>query len=334
MYRKLIIFGMNYIGDTLFSTPLIRALKKHYKDTVIDIVNGEKGLPILKNNKYINTVITRPKDKIAREVYIEKLRANHYDAAFLANTAFYAAYDAYKSKIGVRVGLASDFRQMFLTHKMPYQKHSMHIVDGMLSLLSPLGIEPDGIHYDIMLSEDENEFGKSVMKGYDKALLVHAGATRESKRYSTSSFANVLNAFYKETKLPIILIGGKDDISLSSAIENEAKNAVSLNVTGKYDLREMMAVIKHGRIFLGGDSAPLHIANAFSLFTLGIYGDTLPLVYGVRGEKSVNISGRAYCKNGFKSWYCEHVKRGCVTKECLIDLPYEAIVEELLIAAG
>ena len=29
---KILIIGMNYIGDTIFITPLIRAVKKHYDD--------------------------------------------------------------------------------------------------------------------------------------------------------------------------------------------------------------------------------------------------------------------------------------------------------------
>ena len=36
--KKILIIGMNYIGDTIFITPLIRAIKKHYKDCIIDIV--------------------------------------------------------------------------------------------------------------------------------------------------------------------------------------------------------------------------------------------------------------------------------------------------------
>lgn len=331
MTKKILIIGMNYIGDTLFTTPLIKALYDFYDKPIIDIVNGERGIDILKNNPYIHKVIINKKDKKEQLDLINSLKIEKYDIGYAATPAFYAAHYLYKANIKIRVGVDSEMRGFFLTHKTKFLKHKMHIVDSILSPLKTLGIENYSSSLELFLSEEEENFGKNNMDNLKEALFIHSGATRFSKRYPTELFAKVLDTFYEKTNKPIILIGSNEDIKLSEEIKLnlENKKIISKDFTGKLSIREMIASLKFGSSFIGGDSAPLHIANALSLNTLGIYGDTLPLIYGTRGEKAINVSGREHCK-ALKSYYCEHFKRGCKTIECLKNTNYNHLADILI----
>ena len=202
---KILIIGMNYIGDTIFITPLIRAVKKHYNDCIIDVVNGARGIDILQENPYINNIIVRD-DKA-----LEYIKNQNYDIGITATTAFYGASLLYKAKIPIRAGVNSECRGFLLNKKTSWKKHKRHIVDTILSILKPMNIETDGINTEIFLNEKENEFGFNKMKNYKNALLVHGGATRISKRYGIDNFSKLIDMFYKEKQMPIILIGAKDD---------------------------------------------------------------------------------------------------------------------------
>ena len=288
--KKILIIGMNYIGDTIFITPLIRAIKKHYKDCIIDVVNGVRGLDILKENPYINNVIVRD------DTVLNRIKEQNYDIGFTATTAFYGASLLYKAKIPIRVGVNSECRGFLLTKKTSWKKHSRHIVDTILSMLKPMNIESDGINTEIFLNEEENSFGIDKMKDYKNALLVHGGATRISKRYGIDNFSKLIEMFYKEKQIPIILIGSKDDIEFSNEMKNRLGNIIKDDFTAKLNIRELISVIKNSYALIGGDSAPLHIANACNIYSIGIFGDTLPLIYGARGDKAVNIEARKkYC---------------------------------------
>lgn len=321
---KILIIGMNYIGDTIFITPLIRALKKHYNDSIIDVVNGSRGIDILKENPYINNIIVRD-DKVMDYIKLQK-----YDIGITATTAFYGASLLYKAKIPERVGVNSECRGFLLTKKTPWKKHSRHIVDTILSILKPMNIKEDGINTEIFLSEEENNFGIAKMKYYKNALLVHGGATRISKRYGIDNFSKLIEMFYKEKKVPIILIGAKDDIDFSDEMKNRLGNIIADDFTNKLSIRELISVIKNSYALIGGDSAPLHIANACGIFSIGIFGDTLPLIYGARGEKAINIEARKKYCNALKSFHCEYMKRGCKTIDCLKKLSYEEVLPYLL----
>ena len=321
---KILIIGMNYIGDTIFITPLIRAVKKHYKDCVIDVLNGARGIDILKENPYINNIIVRD-DKV-----IEYIKAQNYDIGFTATTAFYGASILYKAKIPVRAGVNSECRGFLLTKKTSWKKHSRHIVDTILSILKPMGIEDDGINTEIFLNEEENNFGINKMKDYKNALLVHGGATRISKRYSADNFSKLIEMFYKEYKVPVILIGSKDDLDFSNEMKKRLGSIIVDDFTAKLNIRELISVIKHSYALIGGDSAPIHIANACNIYSIGIFGDTLPLIYGARGDKAFNIEARKKYCTALKSFHCEYMKRGCKTIDCLKKLMPEEILPSIL----
>lgn len=324
--KKILIIGMNYIGDTIFITPLIRALKKYYNDGIIDIVNGERGIDILKENPHINKIIIRD------EKVLEKIKKENYDIGFAATAAFYGASLLYKAKIPIRVGVDSELRGILLNKKTSWKKHSRHIVDTILSILKTMNIESDGKATELFLSEEENNFGAEKMKNYKNALIVHGGATRISKRYNADNFAKLIEMFYKKIQVPIILIGSnsKEDIDFANKMKAKLKNIIAEDFTAKLSIRELMAVIKHSYTLIGGDSAPLHIANALNIYSIGIFGDTLPLIYGVRGEKSFNIEARKKYCSFLKSFRCEYIKRGCKTVDCLNELKAEEILPYLI----
>ncbi|WP_295161709.1 glycosyltransferase family 9 protein [uncultured Brachyspira sp.] len=324
--KNILIIGMNYIGDTIFITPLIRAVKKHYNDCIIDVLNGVIGLDILKENPHINNIIAKD-DNV-----LEYIKKQNYDIGFAATTAFYGASLLYKAKIPIRAGVNSELRGFLLTEKTAWKKHNRHIVDTILSILKPMNIETDGINTEIFLNEEEEQFAINKMRYYKNALLVHGGATRLSKRYDVDNFSKLIDMFYKEYKVPIILIGSKDDLDFSNEMKKRLGNKIADDFTDKLNIRELISVIKYSYALIGGDSAPLHIANACGIYSIGIFGDTLPLIYGVRGYKAVNIEARKkYCK-ALKSFHCEYIKRGCKTIDCLKKLMPEEILPSLLYA--
>ena len=90
--------------------------------------------------------------------------------------------------------------------------------------------------------------------------------------------------FYKEKQVPIILIGSKDDIEFSDEMKKILGSIIADNFTAKLNIRELISVIKHSYALIGGDSAAFDIANACGIYSIGIFGDTLPYIYGARGR--------------------------------------------------
>lgn len=294
--KKILVISMNYIGDTLFSTPLIRALRRHYTEATIDVLVGRRGVAMLENNAHINSIITKDylDKKVSFSDFARIIEKRKYDEVFIATTSFESALLAWKAKIPVRVGKASEGRDLLLTHVC--RPKSPHIIHGMLSLLKPLNIADDGFQTEVFLTKEEEKQADAIFKenslNKTKPLVIHTGATRKQKRLRYENFIKLITDFNEKIGAPIILVGGPDEDMINSIIAADCEKAAPVNLTNKISLRILCAVIKKAWAFVGGDSAPLHIASSMNVHTIGLFGGTSPRVYGTLHDGGRIISLR------------------------------------------
>jgi heptosyltransferase-2 len=107
-------------------------------------------------------------------------------------------------------------------------------------------------------------------------LGINAGATYGSaKRWYPEKFAEVGTAFHK--KYDIIIFGGPNEVDMANEIEMHLKNKNVHNYTnlaGKTDIKELCANIASCSLFITNDSGPMHVAAAYQVPTVAIFGPT------------------------------------------------------------
>jgi heptosyltransferase-3 len=112
-----------------------------------------------------------------------------------------------------------------------------------------------------------------------------------------------------------------------------AAGAPVVDLGGQLSLKEMAALTEAARLFIGVDSAPMHIAAAVGTPTVGIFGPSSELEWGPwRVAQRVVASTAHPCRPcGLDG--CG----GSKVSECLTTLPMERVLEaarELLAATG
>ena len=78
-------------------------------------------------------------------------------------------------------------------------------------------------------------------------------------------------------KYDIVIFGGPDEINIANDIEKSliAKGVTNFqNLTGKTTISELINQISALDLFITGDSGPMHIAAAFQVPTVAIFGPT------------------------------------------------------------
>ena len=114
-------------------------------------------------------------------------------------------------------------------------------------------------------------------KRFDKPTLgINAGATYGSaKRWYPQRFAEVAKAF--SHKFDIIIFGGPNEVEMANEIENYLKNLHIENYTnlaGKTTIDELCANIGGCSLFITNYSGPMHVAAAYQVPTVSIFGPT------------------------------------------------------------
>jgi len=297
---KILIRGVNWIGDAVMTMPSIRAVRHEFPDAHISLLVRPWVADIFKEDPDINDVILYDdsfKGFIGKIRLAKKLRNQKFDIAILLQNAFDAALIAWLAGIPERVGYSRDFRGFLLTKAIPVSKDVLesHQVHYYLNLLRSMGIEAKETLPFIYLTDDEREKARKLLairaktprpfKAPDSKLLVgiNPGATYGSaKRWLPERFAELMSRIINELNGEIIIFGSQSEIKIVDEIislvmpdgESSLQHTHILNMTGKTGLRELAAFIAECDAFITNDSGPMHMAAALFVPVVAMFGST------------------------------------------------------------
>src|SRR5213594_2340809 len=211
------------------------------------------------------------------------LRRGQYDLAILLQNAFEAAAITALAGIPNRYGYATDGRWFLLTHRVPLtpkirHKHQAHYY---LELLRPLGIpvEPKPPILQTTPGEDAEAIEHLRAFGVDpKKVLIglNPGSVYgTAKRWLPERFAEVADRMAAEHGGVVLIFGGRGEEELGAEIAG-MMTAPTIVLSGRTTVRRLMALIKQCRLFITNDTGPMHIATAFGVPTVAIFGPTDP----------------------------------------------------------
>jgi ADP-heptose:LPS heptosyltransferase len=227
-----------------------------------------------------------------------------------------------------RVGLNYKDRGRFLTDKIDIESYSgRHVVEYYLDLLNFLGV--DSQSKDLYLSVPEvfrlrSKFilGRGGIKNGDLVVGIAPGAGASwgkdalLKHWAAIKFAQLADRLVEELGVKVVLLGDGLERPIADVVVNAMKNNC-LDLIGKTNLEELLALVGTLKLLITNDGGPLHIAVAQGISTVSIFGPVDEIVYGpypVSDRHIViksNISCRP-CYRQFKMPVCDR-SQGCLT---------------------
>ncbi|MEW6097384.1 MAG: lipopolysaccharide heptosyltransferase II [bacterium] len=333
--NKILVIQTAFIGDVILATPILETVAHEFKDAQLSVVVTPQGKEILDGNPNINEIIVYDKkgeDKGFLNFFdmVKKIKEKKFDIAIIPHRYLRSSLLAYLAKIPTRIGFDTSTGSFLLTNKVPYLKNK-HEVERNLDLAQlGLGIRAGERNLSIYLADREKDFAKGFLASYsvvnDDFLIGFApGAVWATKRWTTEGYAQVGDELSKMYQAKIIIFGSKEDVELADEINTKMKTTPII-AAGKTNLKELSALISKCKLFITNDTAPMHLAMAFKVPTVAIFGPTtLDIGFGPYGENFVVVE-----RKGLKCRPCSlHGPRKCPEKHfaCMKEiLPQEVIL--------
>jgi len=332
--ERILLVSVNWLGDLLFLTPAIRAVRHAHPDSFIAALSPRRGMDLLEGNPHLNEVIPMPEGRGLRHLagwlpLIRRLRAERFDSAFLFHRSFTRAAAVWAAGIPERIGTRTAKRGWLLTTavEMP-PPDTLHKVDLMLRVVEAAGIRPDGQHYDACLRPEDAQAAEQLARELgigpsDRVVALHAGANWLLKRWPARRFAELADRLAERHGAKVLFIGGEGDRPLIEQISGRMR-ARPLVAAGRTTFRQMGALLKHTRLLISNDSGPLHMGMAAGVPVVALFGPTDPALSGpVNGAKAITLFGSIGCPVP------------CYRLDCPANLCMEQItVEQVLEAAS
>jgi heptosyltransferase I len=114
-------------------------------------------------------------------------------------------------------------------------------------------------------------------------VIVNPGAGWGAKRWPPERYGQAANAL-REYGLRTIVNYGPGEESLAREVEAASRGAASAM---QISISELIALTRRAKLFIGGDTGPLHLAAALQIPVVAIFGPTDPARNGPYGTRSI-----------------------------------------------
>ncbi|MGE5239386.1 MAG: lipopolysaccharide heptosyltransferase II [Chloroflexota bacterium] len=323
-YKRILVRGVNWIGDAVMTMPAIRALRREFPSAHVTLLVKPSVAPLFEKDPLLDEVLiygpefrgVRGRLRLA-----SLLRRKRFDVAVLLQNAFDAALVSFLAGIPRRIGYDRDGRGFLLTTPVPFQRddRSMHHVRYYLELLRGAGIEGGDTSPWLYLTIEERVHARDAFFHLRRPILgVNPGATFGSaKRWLPERFAEVGWRFIREMGGSVVVFGGKAETGIAQEVERIILDRLDgslprvvtieplprelfMNLAGHTSLRGLSALIAECDLILTNDSGPMHVAYAVGTPLVALFGSTDPALTGPLGESDEVIKPSLSCSPCFE----------------------------------
>ncbi|HJU41356.1 MAG TPA: glycosyltransferase family 9 protein [Vicinamibacterales bacterium] len=295
---KILLVRLRLIGDVVFTTPAIGALRRRFPDAQLSYLVESPAAPVVRHHPQLDELITADRPRgVARWNYdlrlARRLRAARFDVAIDFHGGPRSAFLTWATGAPQRIGYDLPGRRWCYTTRVPWTRSLVpprHSVVNQWDLLTPLGIAaPDRARDAVAMSADAaaearvaERLRAAAIDSDTPVIVIHVSAGNPFRRWPAASFAAVAAALADEDRRRrIIFTSGPSAAGAAAAVAEEARRlagdaAEGIVHTGDFDLPELRSLVSRAALYIGGDSGPLHIAATTRTPIVALFGPTLP----------------------------------------------------------
>ena len=350
MVRRALVIKLRHHGDVLLTSPVFTVLKRAASGVEIDALVYQDTAPMLEGHPAITAIHAIDRNwkrqgllaqATAERGLLAALRARRYDLVVHLTEHPRGAW--LTRLLRPRYSVARDlegahrlWRTSFTHYYRLPRTTPRHTVECNLDALRRIGFQPDPSEKQLVMRPDAASAARvnTLLAQHGLApqafVQLHPGSRWLFKCWPAQNYAGLLERLAGDG-MRVALTGAPDPreralVDAILAATSAATRARVVDLTGQLSLRELAALTREARAFVGVDSAPMHIAAAMDTPCVALFGPSGDIEWGPWGVAHRIIAST------------EHPCRPCgidgcgggKVSECLTTLPVERVHSALL----
>jgi len=316
---KILVIRLSSMGDVIYTTPVVRCLKKQLPGAEIHFLTKPAFRYIYDNNPYLDKLLLL---KPSLGDTIADIKAEKYD--YLVDLHSNLRTGIIKLRTGIK-SFTYDKQRLLKWLSLKFNLKlvpPIHLVDRYLKAVKPLGVINDGqpINYYIKNQYNLAELLPAThLQGFVAFVI---GATHYTKRMPNAKIISLC----RQINLPIVLLGGNDVKANGDEIA-AALGSTAYNACGITTLDESVFLTSQAQSIIGFDTGLTHIAEAFNIPIASVWGSTVPELLGVQPYQvnhalvaGIELACRPCSKFGLEKCPLGHFK-------CMNNMPEQPLAD-------
>ncbi len=324
--KKILIVKPSSLGDIVHSLPLLNVVKKRFPEAHVHWLVA-KGLDaLLEGHPMIERLWIIDKDRWKKPSALlttfadlrhlfRGLRNESYDVVIDLQGLLRSGLMTGATRAPMRIGFkeAREGSVLFYTHTVEGGRQ-IHAVDRYLKIAAAIGCDTAEVRFPLPAVGD-TDATRRIKSGGAYAVLV-PGARKEANQWPAERYGELA------ARLPLrtLIVGAASEGNKAEKIAARSGGKAQ-SLAGKTDLRELMAILRDAKFVVSNDTGPMHIAAAYRVPVVAIFGPANPLRTGPYGAKHRVVRADVPCAPCYK--------RRCANRICMdvitVDRVYEAV---------
>ena len=277
MTRSLVI-APQWIGDAVMTQPLMARLAQ--RGETLTVAALPWVAPVYRAMAEVSEVFHLPfqhgrLDWAARRALGRELR-DRFDAAYVLPNSLKSALLPWMARIPRRVGYHGEGRWILLNVRIANPGGRPPMV-GFYSALATGGVPPTGERPRLSAAPEAvaQVLGKLTLQAGHYWVFAPGAEYGAAKRWPASHYASLARSLRQKYRLPVVLLGSGKEAPLCDEVAALAPGACKV-LAGRTSLDEAMLVIAGARGMVSNDSGLMHVAAAFDIPQVAVFGSTSP----------------------------------------------------------
>lgn len=246
-----------WLGDCVMATPSIENIIEQYPSSEITIFGSKSASGIFEYHPNItNIIIDQSKEAKNRYFWLyNQAKSLKFDAVFSFRRRFSAKFFAYF---------------IHAENRYHYQRYNQKPKHQVLRY-------NDFVNHSLGTNFQAGKlkiYQPNPQKSKSKILGINPGASYGSaKRWYPDKFAQVINDIAHHFD-EVIIFGSENEVDIAKDIVKNLTINNYQNLAGKTSITQLINYVAKLKLFISGDSGPMHLAAAFQIPTVAIFGPT------------------------------------------------------------
>jgi heptosyltransferase-1 len=300
--QKFLILRLSAVGDVIRTLSAVRTLKECFPSSTITWIVEEPSRSFLESQHEVDEVILFPRKRWTQGMkspseirgtvgeirrFVRELRRRKFDAVLdfhgILKSGILSFLSGSPKRIGYDRKSTKEGNFLFSNVKVKLPKEKISRFERNLALLRGMALEAKELKRGLHIPPPDRAYVASFFEASSVSvtrplIAIHPGTSAKAvfKRWIPDQYARVADQLIQGLHATVLFTWGDGELERVESIRKDMKQPSLLGPKTE-SLTQLGEVYRHCDLYIGGDTAPMHVASLMGVPAVVIYGPTDPV---------------------------------------------------------
>ena len=270
--ERILIIRLAPLGETVLTTPVIHALRQHFRDAYIAYMVAPTREDLVSANPHLNEVLTY-QTSVPKLIY--QIARRKFQMAVILQPTFRLVLHTFLARIPLRVGFETNAAGKRLLSLAVPNNTAQHETQRYLDVVRALDVEvienePEVFVNSTSIAWVNNFLEKRKFDDGKPIVGLNPGAATQYRRWQASNFANLGDLLHEAYNAHIIITTGPQEGELADQVAEQM--AYSPIIVSQATPMQLAALLQRCNLYISNDTGPMHLSTAVKTPTVALFG--------------------------------------------------------------